>query len=115
MALDNISSSAGISLSTSNLYANGRIIVFADGTMKLIRDRIVYSPSEGDDYYTVKINDTLTGIAYKFFKNKVLLPSRYWWVIADANQPAIRNPLDITHLKGKEIVIPNILNFKLTN
>lgn len=111
MAIDSIQSTTPIELLESNMFANGRMIVFSDGTGKLQRDKIEYVPSESDDYYTVKIDDRITGIAYQFYKLKVQLPSHYWWIIADANN--IRNPLDLSSYVGKEIVIPNILNFKL--
>lgn len=113
MALDNITTTNAISLPVSNLFSNGQMIIFSDGTGKLVRDKITYIPTEPDDYYTVKYADRLTSIAYKFYKNKVLLPSHYWWIIADANN--IKNPLDLSALVGKEIIIPNILNFKLSN
>ncbi len=113
MAVDNISQIDPIELRVSNLYANGRILVFADGSQKLRRDRITYVPAEPDDYHTVKIDDSLTKIAYDFYKDKVELPSHFWWIIADANK--IRNPLDLSAMVGIEIVIPNILNFQLKN
>jgi len=113
MALDNIVTTNAIQLPVSNLFANGQMIVFADGTGKLVRTKSVYVPSEPDDYHSVKYGDRLTSIAFKFYRNKVQLASHYWWVIADANN--IKNPLDLTALVGKEIVIPNILNFKLSS
>jgi hypothetical protein len=115
MALDNIVSSTPLILSINNPYANGRVIVFADGSTKLVRDIVQYTPTEPDDYHTVKINDRITAIANFFYQGKVLLPSHHWWIIADANRKLIRNPLDLSHLKGKQLVIPNILNFKLSN
>jgi hypothetical protein len=114
MSLDNIISTEAIVLPSSNMFANGRQIVFADGTQKLVRDKITYEPIEPDEYYTVKIDDVITGIAYQKYKDKgVDKPSHYWWIIADANN--IRNPLDLSKYIGKEIIIPNILNFKLIN
>lgn len=116
MALDNTTSSQStLILSISNPYANGRVIVFSDGLSILVRDIIEYVPAEPDDYHTVKIGDRITAIANYFYKGKVLLPSHYWWIIADANQEIIVNPLDLSEAKGKQIVIPNILNFKLKN
>ncbi len=102
-----------IQLKVSNPYANGRMVIFSDGTGKLVRDFVNYVPNETDEYYTVKIGDVITRIAYKFYRDKVSLPSHYWWIIADAN--GIKNPLDLSEWKGKELVIPNVLNFKLSN
>lgn len=113
MALDSIVSQKSITLQVSNMYADGRIIQFSDGSTLLVRDRIEYKEIEPDDYYPVKYNDRITSIAYKYYKRIVILPSHYYWVIADANN--IINPLDLSSYVGKEIVIPNILNFKLTN
>lgn len=113
MAIDNIVSNEPIELPISNMFANGRMIVFDDGSGKLVRDRLVYEPNEPDSYYTVKIDDVITRIAYKSYQSKVLLPSHYWWIIADANK--IINPLDLSSFVGKEIIIPNLLNFKLKN
>lgn len=97
-----------IKLEKNNPYANGRVIVFADGTQKLVRSFVNYTGREGDDYHTVRIDDTITGIAYKYYKNNVLKPERYWFIIADANN--IRNPLDLTAFEGEEILIPNVLD-----
>ncbi len=114
MAADNTVTSNSIALPLSNMFAvNGKVLVFADGSKKLIRERSTYIASEPDDYYTVKYGDMITNIAYKFYKDKVDKPSHYYWIIADANK--IKNPLDLTSFIGKEIVIPNILNFKLSN
>lgn len=104
---------AELQLKISNLYANGRIITYADGTGILVRDIVDYVPTESDDYYTVRYADWISRIAYEKYKNKVILPSHYWWIIADANR--IMNPLDLSAYVGKEIVIPNIDNFKLIN
>jgi hypothetical protein len=102
-----------IQLKISNPYASGRMIVFADGTGVLVRDAIDYVPQETDDYKYIGIDDTLSGIAMRYYRDKVQLPSHYYWVIADANK--IRNPLDLSGWIGKQIVIPNILTFKLAN
>lgn len=115
MALDNTVSVSPIILPVSNPYANGRMIVFADGTGKLVRDMIDYTPSESDDYHTIKHNDRITSIAAYYFKDKVPLPQRYWWVVWEANSSIIRIPMDLSLYVGKEIVVPNILNFKLAN
>lgn len=113
MALDRVVSAVPISLPLSNPFASGSMIVFDDGTGELTREVSQYIPSQPDRFYTVKYDDTITQIAYQHYKDEVQLPSRYWWVIADAN--LIDNPLDISEYIGKEIVIPNIRNFKLTS
>ena len=101
-----------IRLDKSNPYANGRVLVFSDGTKKLVRDFVEYVGGEGDDYHTVRLDDTITGIANKFYKEKVDKPERFWFIIADANN--IRNPLDLSTYVGEEILIPNVLDHDLT-
>lgn len=111
--LDNIISQTPIKLPTSNMYANGRQIIFADGTGKLRRYIVVYDPTEPDSYYPVKHGDIITQIAYQKYKSFFPKASHYWWMIADANK--MINPLDLTRYLGVEIIIPNIANFKLIN
>ena len=110
--LDSVDQITRISLDEDNPYSNGTQIVFTSGEGKLLRNKIDYAPKEGDDYYTVKIGDDMTGIAYQHYRDKVDRPSRYWYVIADANN--IQNPLDLTSFVGLEIVIPDIIPFILT-
>jgi len=111
MAIDNIQTVDPIELSINNMYASGSMIVFADGTGKLIRTFTSYTAQEGDWYHTVKIGESITLIAYNEYKDKVDLPSRYWWLIAVANN--IKNPLDIDYLIGKDILIPDVMKFKI--
>lgn len=113
--LDNQVSVSPIQLPVSNMYANGQMIVYADGTGKLKRDFIEYVPNEEDDYHTIKFGDRLTSIAYFYYKNKVQLPQHWWWVIAEANRSIIRVPMDLSLYVGIEIVVPDILKFTLTN
>ncbi len=98
-------------LRENNLYVNGRIIQFSDGTSILIRDKIIYAGQENDLYYTVKDGDELTNLAWRFYKRFVLDASKYWWIIADVNN--IYNPFELDDLIGKDILIPNILTIKL--
>lgn len=102
-----------IELPVSNMYADGRTIIYADGTAVLVRNIAEYVSRDPDEYYGVKIGDVITRIAYRYFKDKVDNPSHYWWIIADVNK--IKNPLDLSSLVGMKILIPNILNFKLKN
>ena len=110
--LDSIEQVTRISLDQADLYANGTQIVFSSGEGKLSRDKVEYAGEEGDNYYTVKIEDTITGIAYQQYKDLVDRPSRYWPIIADSN--LIQNPLDLSSLVGKDILIPDVISFILT-
>lgn len=101
-----------VRLDESSMY--GRYVIFHDNSAVLIRSIIDYVPNERDSYHNIRHGDRLTSIAYQFYKNVVLYPQRYWWVIADAN-PIIKIPMDLSSLVGQEIIIPNIINFKLNN
>jgi len=94
----------------NNLYANGRVVQFKDGTHILIRDKLKFTDFIKFDYHTVIEDDELSAIAYKYYKSKAQDSSKYWWVVADVNN--IMKPYDISDLIGKELVIPNILEVK---
>lgn len=103
----------GIEVRRHNMYQTGKVYNFPeDGEKLLIREKIVYKPSLFDISHPVKNNDTLWGIAYKYYRDKIGSPSN-WYIIADAND--IFNPYDITSLHGKNIIIPDISNVALTN
>lgn len=110
--LDLINKITRITLDPSDMYSDGRQVIFNSGEGKLLRDKAAYTGKEGDTYYTVKYGELITSIAYRHYKNKVERPSRYWYVIADANN--IINPLDLTSLVGTEILIPDIIAYSLT-
>ena len=98
-----------IELRGNSLYRNGFIVEFDDTDEQLLmRDQIDFEGTVYDEYYTVRMEDRLDLIAYRHYKNSVEDSSKYWWVIADANN--IVNPLDLSDFIGKEILIPNILN-----
>lgn len=109
--LDSIDQVTRILLDAADMYAGGSQIVFTSGEGKLQRTKTIYEGREGDNYHTVKYGEVITGIAYKFYKNKVERPSRYWYIIADANN--IQNPLDLSSLVSVEIVVPDIIAFLL--
>ncbi len=100
-------------LPDNNLYVNGRVIDYSDVEAELERIPVDYKPTEKDAYHTVVQGDSLDRIAYDRYKGIVPDPSKYWWVIADANLEVIDNPLDISDLIGTDLVIPDILRFKL--
>lgn len=100
-----------VTLRGNNLYRNGSIIQFEDGEQLLIREPLQIAGTIRDNYHTVLRTDRLDILAYKFYSSFVEDSSKYWWVIADANN--ITNPLDLSLLIGKEILIPNILTILL--
>jgi len=84
------------------LYDKGYIINYLDGEQLLQRDKLVYKEDIDDGSYTIKDGDTLTMIAYKFYKDTLK-----WFVIADINE--IENPFDL--ITGTDIIIPNLNNY----
>lgn len=104
---------APVELEPDNLYFNGQVLIFADGSTELEAPEINYVVTEEDKYHVVEQDDNLRYLAYKFYKDIKDRPDRYWWVIAYANRDLIENPIDISDLKGQEIVIPEIVNFEL--
>jgi len=87
-----------------DLYNNGFIINYPDGDQSLQRNPIEHNQDIGDKYHTVKLGDTITSIAYMFYKKPL-----YWYMIADANN--IFNPLDLEI--GRTLIIPNLAIYEL--
>ena len=102
-----------IELRENNLYAAGRILLFENDETFLERDIVETEGDLDDSYYVIKKEDRLDYIAWRFYNELVEDSSKYWWVIADANEIEIENPLDLADLVGVEILIPNILNTRL--
>lgn len=103
-----------IEIQGNNLYYNGTINSYpADGELELVREKLDIQPEEGDDYHTIVDGDTCDSIAFKYFKDKVQHSSQYWWVIADANDDVIYDPLDLSDLLGTKILVPDILRIRL--
>lgn len=94
-----------------DLYYNGRVIAFDDGSKILERDKIDYKSTQPDIYHTVQGGDTLTYLAWKYYNKITPNASRYWKYIADVNN--ILNPLDISEYIGYELLIPNFNLIKL--
>lgn len=95
-----------------DLYFNGEVITFPEGDSILRRKQINYSTKEPDIYHTVQQGDTLTYIAWKYYKDYTSNAPKYYKYIADVNK--IFNPLDITGYIGSDIVIPNFNLIKLS-
>lgn len=101
-----------LELRDNNLYVNGYINNYpSDGELELLRPLLIIEPTELDEWHTVVDNDELTRLAWRYYKGRVTDASKYWWVIADANN--IYNPLDLTELVGTKILIPDILRIRL--
>lgn len=101
-----------IKVRDSALYSNGVINTYADGTTELLRENVVSQGSTEDKYHTVVNADRIDLIAYQYYKDIVFRAAEYWWLIADVNN--IENPLDLSNYIGQQILIPDLLTFKLS-
>jgi nucleoid-associated protein YgaU len=91
-----------LQLSDIDLYSDGFIINLPDGTQIIKRNKIPYTPNATRDrIHTITRGDRLDSITYKYYGN-----SKWWFLIADANED-IENPLDLSALVGKDIIIPD--------
>lgn len=94
-----------------DLYSNGFIEEFSDGSRYLERNEISYDGNSTDRIHTVKETDTLTRLAHSYYRDTLANAHQYWWILADAND--ITNPMDLTDYIGSEIVIPDAILFDL--
>lgn len=101
-----------LELEENNLYASGYLLVMEGDERQLLRDPLVWIGSLEDSYHTLTDRDRLDTLAWEYYNQFVSDASKYWWVIADANN--ILNPLDLADLVGKQLLIPNILNVRLS-
>lgn len=97
-----------IELSITNLYANGYIVSFDDGSgeQMLLVDPLSIKASEGDIYHPYVNGERLDQIAWKYYSGQVVNASKLWWVIAFANN--IFNPFDMSEYAGAHLLIPDI-------
>lgn len=90
-----------INLRINNPYARGTIFTFSGGEKFFRRKKIEYTQGPTDLLHLVRADDNLSNLAYKYYGD-----SKYWWVIADANN--IHEPLDIASVyQGKNLLIPD--------
>lgn len=101
-----------LKLKSNNLYRTGNILLDNSGERTLQRELINVEASADNKYHIVTRFDRLDTVAYQYYKDFVDDASKYWWVIADANN--IENPLYLEPVIGKRIIIPDILKVLLT-
>jgi hypothetical protein len=100
----------GILLPSQSRYANlGFITEFS--SLERTLDQADYTEPTGltYKYHTVRENEEITQIAYRYFSQDVENASQYYWVICLSN--SIFTPHDLSEYIGKTIRIPNILQF----
>ena len=100
-----------IELNDFEHYSSGTVISFEDGSKILVREKIEYTAKEDDLYHTVQQGDTLTYLAWYYYRTVTNNSPKYWRYISDANN--IINPLDLSSYIGKSIVIPDFHSIKL--
>ena len=103
---------ATLELRDNNLYANGKVIVFENEEAELVREPIAFESKGNDVFHTVKKHDTIIKIGFKYYEEVKEDSGKYYFLICDANQ--IENPLDLSEYVGKDIIVPNLLDYLLT-
>lgn len=99
-------------LQDNNLYANGYIVNFEEEREQmLLRSLLPIEAKNEDRYHTVRYDDSLSRLAGKYYSGAVEDASKYWYVIADANN--VLDPMDLSEWVGKDILIPDILRVRL--
>lgn len=94
-------------------YTTGKEIRFSDGTTELDMGEFVIPKSNKDKYFTPISSSRLDSISHDYYSESVSDAGKYWWLLAISND--IDNPLDKSEFEGREIIIPDILEFKLRN
>lgn len=95
-----------IEVRQNNLYQNGNLISYSDGTQAVFR-RILNIPTTIEDkYHALSTEESLDFLAWFYYQDEIEDPSKYWWAIADAN--AIIDPFDLSKHVGQELRIPSI-------
>ncbi len=100
-----------VELRDNNLFVNGTILDFGGDEQIFVRELLPIKPKNEDKYHVVINGDRLDKLAYSYYNNVVEDSSKYWWVIADAND--IFNPLDLSDFIGREILIPDLPRVRL--
>jgi nucleoid-associated protein YgaU len=100
-----------IRLHESNLYAGGSLIIFEDGRRILETKERETTKNLKFQTHLVVAGDELTVLADKYYGSLVTKAKNYWHIIADANN--FEKPWQISEFIGTEIIIPDILQWKL--
>lgn len=85
----------------NNPYALGTIEEFTTGNPLLSRNKLVIPKNNLETFYTIKDGDNLTTISFEVYQD-----SKYWWILADANDLVIENPFILT--TGETLRVPNL-------
>jgi nucleoid-associated protein YgaU len=100
-----------IRLHESNLYAGGNLIIFENGRRVLEAKERKATKNLKFKTHLVVAGDELTVLANTYYGQQVPKAKNYWHVIANANN--FEKPWQLTGFIGKEIIIPDIVQWKL--
>jgi hypothetical protein len=102
-----------VELKDNNRFAGGTIKTFADGTQILVAPDIATPIAKIKDFNltTVKARQDITAISYGQYNKTVSDASKYYWLLCEANN--IKKPWELENLEGEELVVPDIIQFKL--
>ena len=95
-----------VEISRENVYSNATIISYTNTEHILQRQPISIAQNNRSRQHVVKQGETLDLIAWQYYQAESQNASALWWVIAEANE--IVDSLNIAHLTGETIIIPNL-------
>ena len=95
-----------IEISRENVYNNGTIISYSDTEHILQRQPITIAQNNRSKKHILQQGETLDLLAWQYYNSESKNASSLWWIIAEANN--IIDSLDIAHLIGKTIIIPDL-------
>ena len=102
-----------VELRENNRFAGGVIETFADNTQELIAQSYTTAINAIKDYQLkdVVIGNEISCITYEMYKNAVEDASKFWWLIAEAND--IDKAWELDNLAGESLRVPDVIQFKL--
>lgn len=93
-------------------YFDSELAVFDDGTVELDQKDIVLPTNLRYNLHEVIEGERLDTIAYKYYKSIDSDGSKWWWLIAFAND--IDKGWDLSELVGTQIRVPDLNQYLLT-
>lgn len=100
-------------LRENNRFAGGKVETFADRSQELIAPNYENAIANIKDFSLLElvVGNELTCITHDVYKGIVEDSSKFWWLLAEANN--IDKAWDIDSLAGQSLNIPDVVQFKL--
>lgn len=100
-------------LRQNNRFAGGSIETFADNTQELVAPNYENALLAVKDYQlkSISVGNEITCIAHEVYKNIVSDAGKFYWLLCEAND--IDKAWELDNLAGSDLVIPDIVQFKL--